>query len=536
MKQFLGLFFAPIFFTTLQSQKPKIVIALVVDQCSWQEFKTALPYFHDGLKKIYDGGTVFTNCIQPHGMPSTATGHAALSTGVYAKDHGWIGNSWFDKNGKKIGCDDAPKKMAGVFDCKGNTLGYGKSAHNLLVDGLSDQLLLCSHEKSKNKVFALSLKSRSAIATAAKLGKAIWFDRQQGCFTSSKAYFQSLPEWIKRFNNKQTFTEKTVTWHLSYPQNSPAYGAVNKKTYDFSPKSYINRPVEIKNKKEGYEPFLETPFSMKLLFDLAKDCFDKNYTGEENIFFLWLTISSPDKINHQFGPASYEVIDMYYKLDKYLGTLMGHLEQKVDPCDILYVLSADHGTSPLPELVTQEGYPAHRIFYKKLIPELNALLSRQFGTKNLILEFKTPQFYLDMAQLKTIPTQKQQAIIFSIKQFLLSQPGIKRVWTFDELHYSVFEPEAIENYFKQQLLVGRSGFITVQTAPLSQFTKYKTGTSHRTPYAYNTRIPLLFYQKGTTKKQNHDKKVLSLQVPITIASILQVPQPSASTTDPLMVI
>ena len=215
---------------------------------------------------------------------------------------------------------------------------------------------------------------------------------------------------------------------------------------------------------------------------------------------------------------------------------MNHLEQKVKPCDILYVLSADHGTSPIAELVTQQGYPSHRILYKKLIPELNTLLSRQFGTKNLVLEFKTPQFYLDMAQLKTIPTQKQRAIIVTIKKFLLSQPGIKRVWTFDELYYSVFEPETIENYFKQQLLAGRSGYITVQTAPFSQFTKHNFGTSHRTPYAYNTRIPLIFYQKGTTKKQRTDKKVLSLQVPITIANILKVPQPSASTANPLIVI
>ena len=520
-------------FVSLQSQKPHVAIAFIVDQFSWQEFMKVLPYCNHGLKRLYQNGVVFSNCIQPHGMPATATGHAALSTGTYAKDHGLTGNAWFDKQGTKIACDDAPKETAGVFDCNGNILDYGKSAHHLLVDGLSDQIQLASNKHNDNKVFSISLKSRSGIATASRLGKAIWFNDVNGCFTSSKAYFSSLPEWIKQQNKKNNITkDQIISWHLTYPKDSPAYGAVNKNTYLMSPpivpETYINRPINAYDtERKNYGPLLNTPVGLQLTFNCAKRCIEANYTGKENIFFLWINISCTDSVNHMFGPDSYEVIDMCYKLDKDLGDFMDYLEQKVDQRDIVYALSSDHGTSQLLELIDQKGYPAYRVFYKKFIPELNNLLHEAFGTTDLIQSFQVPQFYLDMEQLHAQPTAKQKRIIATIKNFLLAQKGIKRVWTFDELYNGVYEPNTAEYFYKQQLSAGRSGYITVQTAPYCQLTKYETGASHRTPYNYNIHIPLLFYQKGSIEKQSVEKQVLSLQLPATLAKILHIPQPAA---------
>ena len=114
-----------------------------------------------------------------------------------------------------------------------------------------------------------------------------------------------------------------------------------------------------------------------------------------------------------------------------------------------------------------------------------------------------------------------------------SIPGIKNVWTFDELEDSTFQPHQLESFYKNQLYAGRSGDIICQPEPYCQITKYPTGTSHMSPYDYDTHVPLIIYQNGRFEKKKVNKKVWMQQLPVTLAHILHVGQPSASPYDQL---
>src|SRR5690606_15658056 len=127
---------------------------------------------------------------------------------------------WVTTEGEKTACDDDESPNSYVFSPSedGNTYNYGKSAHLLMVDGLTDQCVMQSRPDSIFRSYSISGKSRSAIATASKMGNAVWFDSQSSLFTSSKAYFDELPELLKNFNKKNDINElKSITWTKMYP-------------------------------------------------------------------------------------------------------------------------------------------------------------------------------------------------------------------------------------------------------------------------------------------------------------------------------
>lgn len=533
------------FYTICEHRSPRLTIVFVVDQLSYCHMQKLNNHFTGGIKSLLDDGIVYTNAYYPHAMPATATGHAALNTGVFAKDHGIIGNSWFDVEGNRINCDDDAASSAAVFAQEG-LYDYGKSAHRCMVDGISDQFILQSKPRAQYKVFGLSLKSRSAIATANKLGKAIWFDEGTGRFTSSKAYFKELPAWLTQFNKEHGVDKLTdLLWTPFYNKSSAAYAFANIKNYDFATNnapSLIGRRMsreQFGNESEndtyavkGFNDiFQHTPHANKLIFELAKSCIRSNFNAKKNDRLLvWINLSSLDKVGHVYGPESMEAIDTIYHLDNQIKNFMQFVRKKVKPVDLLYAFTADHGVEPIPELLNQRGLQsAHRVIYKDIIQKMNRLIQENYGIADIVANIKVPQVFLREDKMAILEHDKQEKIITELKNFLVSQPGIKNVWTFSELSKACMQPYEIESFYKNQLYPGRSGRLTFQLFPFTLFTKYAGGAAHRTPYEQNTHVPLILYQKGRLENKKLYQRVWTLQFANTLAQLLGISKPSSST-------
>ena len=179
-----------------QEKSPQLTIVIVIDQFAYHELQKLLPHFTGGIKFLHDKGIRYINAIHPHGMPETGVGHTSIGTATLAKDHGIIGNSWIDPQGNNVACDADNSPYAAVFSPEG-TYDFGVSPKNIMVDTLSDQLAISSYPHAQNLVYSLSLKSRSSVGMAGRLGKALWFDPKTGHFTSSKVYFNELPDWVQ---------------------------------------------------------------------------------------------------------------------------------------------------------------------------------------------------------------------------------------------------------------------------------------------------------------------------------------------------
>jgi hypothetical protein len=267
---------------------------LIIDQFAYHYINKLYPQLKHGLKYLLDNGVVYTNAYMPHAQPGTATGHAGFNTGTCADQHGFITNVWYEK-GKKIKCDCDYSGNALVFGADGNMHDFGKSASRLMVDGLSDQCALQTQPFSNFAVYSISGKSRSAVATASKLGKAVWFDCKTGIFTSSKAYFDSLPEWLQRFNKENDINKKSsFTWKLMYPESPYAYNFFDIKNYDYTrlaPMINENLPIRDESYKQKYHFFERSPLSNQLILDCAQACIKEHVSRRHGvILFFWLCL------------------------------------------------------------------------------------------------------------------------------------------------------------------------------------------------------------------------------------------------------
>ncbi len=533
---------------TSTKNEPKLTVVIVIDQFAYHYFTNLSKNFKYGFKFLMDKGINYTDAHHPHGTPATATGHTALNTGTLAKDHGVICNDWVEGDNTKAGVLDFAPDAASF--CNELLCPYGASAKAIMVDGLSDQVTMQSSPAKPSKVYSLSYKPRAAIGMSGKLGKPVWFDNATLNFTSSKAFFPELPEWIIKFNKQHDLTKiKNIRWPLFHHPNNNAYRFSTIHNYKFSsfkqqlantllPMEFI-RKLPMKKLQGKYKDaeekllFTKLPTANQLLFDLARSCINHNLTrtGPDKLL-LWISLSSLDMLGHVYGPDSLEIIDMIYHLDKQLMDFIYFAHKKAGKRKTLFVLTADHGIAPIPEVVAGKGMSlAKRIMVKPLKEEMNTAIEQEFGIANFVQHFKTNQFYVDKVQLAAQEEATQKQIMNRLKEIIAAKPGIKSVWTFDELKNTTFGSGHLENYFKYQLYEGRSGDLICMPAPYSILTKHEAGTSHRSPYDYDTHVPLIIYQDKVLEPKKISCPVWIPQVPVTLAKILGVPRPSASTFD-----
>ena len=521
--------------TLLHTQKPRLTVIVVVDQCAHHHLKKVAPFLQHGLHDLSTHAIVYESAHMPHGLPATGPGHAALSTGAFAKDHGIINNQWCKPDGTKIKCDSDTNTAHAVIAPQG-VYPKNKSPYHLMMGGLSDTFVAASTPSCAHYAFSIGAKSRSTICTAAKLGKAIWFDMQSGRFTSSKYYFQELPDWVRDYNSKSALqTMTSYTWQSKYPVIKDAYNFYTHNDYRFSsPRNTLlnkNIHVDPAHKKKFYQLLEMTPWMTEQIFALATRCIESHLTADTNsTMLLWICISGLDKIGHNFGPQSTEAFDFVYHLDDQLGAFMTHTARLVDTAKTMWILTADHGIAPIPEISRARGIQsAQRIDSRPLIATINNYIAKKYGITDLCVYIDTPNLYLNMSQLGKENLYKRRAIVRDITTHLKRQPYIKNAWTYQELEY---HPCCCINQFegmlKRQLFPNRSGAIIVQTYPNIILGPYTYGDSHETPYEYNTHIPLMLYNPPFLENKRLYERVYALQLAPTLAHLLEIPLPDAA--------
>ncbi len=546
--------------TAPNNQPPQMTIAIVIDQFAYAYLYKIRPYLTGGLKMLLDNGISYENAHHANAMPETAVGHAALSTGTFASDHGIIANSWYDTNGNIVEADDDDVKTAAVFKQGSQTHSYGKGPKLLMTEGLSDSFVLQSKEQEPYLAFAFSIKSRAAIMCASKLGKAIWFDKETGLFTSSKAYYKELPSWLDAFNKARKIPAlKTVRWDLALNRQTGAYNFPNIENYTFSPEKEgmagKTLPVpdgkiheatsnhaagstaeaeENPQAKDAFAHFYLNPMSNQYLLDLAKTCI-KEYLNKATHLLVWISLSSLDLIGHRYGPDSLEAIDTIYHIDKQLKPFIQYAIKATDN-KTLFVLTADHGILPMQGVMRTEGInTAIKLEPDLIMSKMNTLIKEKHGLDGFIVNFQMPQFYYNSLVTKDIDQATLKAINKELKSFLHDTPGVKNVWTDHDLDTFSFDPirEEIPFYYKNQRYPNRSGNLFVQLQPYTLMSKYKKGTTHESPYNYDTHVPLVIYQPGVHENVSVVQKVYATQLANTLAQMLDIRKPPASTTQVL---
>ena len=173
--------------------KPKLVVAIVIDQFRYDYLTRFHSEYTGGFKRFFEHGAVFTNAHYEHVPTVTAVGHSTFLSGATPAMSGIIGNDWWDRATKKrvTSVSDGDTKLLGAE-------GEGSSPNRLLQSTVGDEMKMSG---KGGKVIGVSIKDRAAILPSGHMADgAYWFDGKTGNFVSSTFYFAALPEWVAQFN------------------------------------------------------------------------------------------------------------------------------------------------------------------------------------------------------------------------------------------------------------------------------------------------------------------------------------------------
>lgn len=527
MKKIVFSIFALGFLFQLHAQpvKPKLVIGIVVDQMRYDYLYTFQHlYGSDGFNRLLNKGQVFHNVHYNYIPTYTGPGHSSIYTGSTPAVTGIAANDWYNREtGKNVYCtDDAGVNTVGNPEPK-----VSMSPANLLVPTVTDQF---KSQPGSGKVIAVALKDRGAILPGGKKADAAyWFDSKTGNFISSTYYMRVLPEWVNAFNQQKKWDSYLNTvWNLSLPLDRYR-GVPDKTSFEKPYKGYTSAefPHDLKEIRKNYGPGLvsTTPFGNSLTFDFTREIIKNEKLGTDDVTdFLCVSFSSTDYVGHHFGPHSLELMDMYARFDRELAAFFTEIDKSIGMENVLIFLTADHGAADVPGFAKSGG------FYntEKLTKQLGEQFAAKYGV-NFIKSEINDQLYLDKELMKYKAVSMQQ--VYADVREWAKEPWLLGVFMPDE-NVNCDLPEEICTRINKGFSRGRSGDIWMIARPNWLPSECEDGgTTHGSPYVYDTHAPLIFIGKQIPAKHRYEPMGIDDIAP-SLALFLGLPLPSGATGTP----
>lgn len=489
------------------SDKPKLVVLLVVDQMRADYVDKFRFQWTGGLKRLVEEGAWFRDAAYPYAATETCVGHSTISTGAFPATHGMVANAWWDRETQKlITCTFDPNVKnigyAGTTPSAGAAAQGGDSAWRMAVPSFAEELKF--QTDGGTRIVTFSLKARASLTMAGhKADAATWFESGNWVTSSPYGVQPFIEEQAKAHPPKADFGK---TWALSLPEKSywyseKALGAVPPAGWDLTFPHALRGKMGTEPDPAFYSQWAASPYADTALTEFAKKAVDAMNLGKgSGTDFLAVGYSTVDYVGHAFGPRSREVQDILVRLDKDLGDLFAHLDQKVGRGNYVVALSADHGVAPTPEDLQQAGFGSGLLHFPELKDKIEQVLAPLNYPKPSVAFVNGSDIYFAPGVYdKLLHDHKAiQAVI----EAALSEPGVAAVYRADELKDRPATQSPLHRAIALSYFPGRSGDLFIvpkpywlmDSTPAGKPRSY--GTGHGVPYNYDQHVPILLMGYG----------------------------------------
>lgn len=515
-------------------QQPKLVIGIVVDQMRYDYLTRYWDKYGDGgFKKLVNKGFNCKNANYNYMPTYTGPGHASIYTGTTPENHGIISNTWYNKfaDNRMYCTGDSIEKTIGSETDAGNM-----SPRNLLSTTITDELKLATN--NRGKVIGVSIKDRGAILPAGhNADAAYWYEGGDvGKWITSTFYMNELPQWVQEVNETNNSNKYlNGSWETILPLKAYTESIADNNAYEgtFTGEKSPVFPHDLKalrDSNDNYSLIKSTPFGNTILKEMTLAAIEGEGLGKDEFAdFLAVSFSSPDYIGHQYGPMSVEIEDTYLRLDKDIEEILSYLEKKFGN-EVLVFLTADHGAVNVPQYLIDNNMPAGYFDLKTFKSELNKFLKEKYNSDSIVANVSNYQVFLNHNYINK-KGLNVELIEREIARFGLTQNGVSKAVASSDLRATEFSDRVLANAQRGYNQV-RSGDVLFVLESGWIPDGYTTGTTHGSPYSYDTHVPLLWYGTGV-KKGESDNFVVIPDISATLAALLQLQMPSACTGSPI---
>ena len=509
------------------AERPRLVVLIVVDgvpQAQLAAYRDQ--YGPDGFNRFLNRGAWFADAHYGHAYTVTAAGHATMLTGAYPNRSGIIDNEWRDRaTGERVYCTGDP---AHAWIGHATPRLGGTSPRNLHVQSLGDVL---RQADARSKVIAVSGKDRGAILPAGRDGTAYFYMAQTGRFASTTYYMEEHPAWVEAFNAARPADRFFgAKWELLLPPM--AYGRSGPDGQPWmAPGGTL--PKTMGEGQEGPGPLFyaglqASPFGDALILDFARAAVAGESLGRDDApDILSVSLSGHDYVNHAWGMQSRISHDHLLQLDNLMAAFLRDLDRLVGRDNYVAVVTSDHGFMPVPEHAAAQGRDAGRRKAAETLAALEAGLESRFGAGPWVRGWSAHGILLDRARAKDRGVDTG-ALDEEAKRLLAGDPAVAAAFSRAELESG--SPPGVAYLAAARKTWHPAHSADIQVIPRAgwMFSSYATGTTHGSPHAYDTHVPILIHGPKWVRAGRIEERVEVVDIAPTLARILGVAVPSSS--------
>lgn len=474
---------------------PRLVVLLVIDQFPSEYIELYGHQWTRGLRRLIDGGALFTEGAYPYGATATCAGHSTIGTGAFPQRHGMVGNEWYDRTlGKRVTCEEDPN-VAPIPLSEGTTSARN-SATYVMVPALADELR--RQLPRQPRIVSVAEKARSAIGLGGHGGPdtvVVWRGSGRVWTTSSAYTSEPWPDVVDFMRRNPMTSAYGEVWTRLLPEN--AYLFVDDDPAEPRPAPWGRTFPHTLHSPNGPDDgvfstaWVRSPWADAFVVDLAIHLLHTRQLGrDDGTDMLALSLASLDGAGHQYGPRSHEVQDVLARADLAIGRLLDALDDAVGRGNYVIALSADHGVARIPEEAAADGRDAGRIGSINAVAQkaLQAALGpgQHVGMADGAQVALTPAA---LAALRERPEARQ-----TVLSALAAMPGVVKVFDRDQLSGTDETDDPDLRAWRLSFMADRSGDFAVAVRP--GWIYGSTGTNHGTQNPYDQRVPLLLYGAG----------------------------------------
>jgi predicted AlkP superfamily pyrophosphatase or phosphodiesterase len=475
--------------------KPRLILVISIDQMRYDYLERFAKLFTGGFRRLLNAGALFENARYRHANCETGPGHAVILSGRHGSHSGMIANSWYDPLLRRVVnlVEDPTQAPVGGK-------GRGASPANFLGFTFGDML---KQKSPRSKVIGVSLKDRAAILMAGRRADAAyWYETAEGRFITSSYYMRTAPAWLDSWN-AQHYVDRFAgtSWtrlysdtrlYDRYAGKDAIEGEWDRKDIVF-PHLLRGAPPQ----KEFYDDFRRTPMADEMTLGVALQAMAMHELGtDDDPDLLAIGFSATDIIGHTYGADSHEMMDQILRLDLVLEKLFAEVDRRVGLQRTLVVLTADHGSQPLVEVLQARGLEARRVHPKHLDALFAEALERRFpGSKGLIAYFDPPNFFLNEENVRKQKLSLED-VANTVADALRGSGLVDAVYTKIDFLKTPPKNDPYFEFFQNSFFESRSGHVVALMKPFVYIDDRPGGTGHGTPYEYDRHVPIFFMGPG----------------------------------------
>lgn len=489
--------------------RPRLIVAVSMDQFSGDLFREYRPYFTAGLKRL-SSGIVFARGFQAHAATETCPGHSTLLTGMHPGSNGIIANNWIDaaapRADKEVYCSEDESRPGT------SSSDYVVSDVHLRVPALGDRMKAAD---PRSLVAAVAGKDRSAVMMGGHGPDQRWYWAKDRFAT-----MQGRPP-----SKVDDAVNANVAAALAAPR--PALTVPDHcRSKDVAVPIGGGKTVgahKFDRAAGDVRGFVASPEFDGATLALAAGLVQEMELGtDDHPDLLAIGLSATDYVGHRYGPGGVEMCLQLAAVDRDLGDFFAFLDGR--GIDYAVVLSADHGGLDIPERTRNAGQPDAARIDPAIMP---AAVGRAIAAR---LGLSEPAIAGDWYVAPSVPPARRAEVLALARQMLTAHPQVEAVFTADEIARLPMPTGRAEDWTIAQRMrasfdPARSGNLLVALKPhITPIPDPTVGyvSTHGSVWDYDRNVPITFWWRGAPA-QDRTESAMTVDIMPTLASLIGVP-------------